>query len=654
MTLPSPNLDDRTFQDLVREARAMIPRYCPEWTDHNLSDPGITLIELFAWMVETLLYRLNKVPDKNYIKFMELMGIRLEPPKPASVDITFRLSAPQPGTVAIPQGTEVATVRTETREAITFTTDADLVVSPPHLSYALTSGDDSAFEDRMSALKNPDQLVSVFEDTPQTGNALYLGFEENLSAQTLALSVKCRSEGIGIDPNDAPLGWEFWDGDLQKWSAIRVEKDTTGGLNTDGRISLHIPYGCTTREINKQLACWIRCVAVAPRPGQRPYSKSPRIRTITPECIGGTVPARHALRITDEILGTSNGQPGQQFTLRNTPVLWREAGESVAVQNDEGEFEPWQEVPDFAASGPDDPHFTCDGVSGEIQFGPSIKQPSGEERQYGMIPPSGRKIIFTVYRFGGGAIGNVGPKTITVLKSSIPYIASVINWEAARGGGEAESMQSAKMRAPHVLRARTRAVTSDDFEYLATQASPLVARAKCINPGSGNGASPEPGTVKVMIVPVVSQFDRPIPTEELTVTRNIREEVQAYLDERRLLGTHLEILAPKYVPVAVQVKVKGRRGTDFDVVSDQIAGALYRYIHPVYGGTENKGWPFGRGISVSEVHAAIQGTADFDYVEDVKLFPVDPATGERRETVTQISVSVDSLICSHVHEVMIR
>jgi len=122
MTLKVPNLDDRKFQDIVHEARSKIPLYCPKWTDYNLSDPGITLIELFAWMVDMLLYRLNRVPEKNYIKFMELIGIQLEPPKPAITKITFRLSAPQPEAITIPRGTEVATVQTETQEAITFTT----------------------------------------------------------------------------------------------------------------------------------------------------------------------------------------------------------------------------------------------------------------------------------------------------------------------------------------------------------------------------------------------------------------------------------------------------------------------------------------------------------------------------------------------------
>src|SRR5437660_11073417 len=105
MPLPAPNLDDRSFQDILDEARRMIPRLCPEWTDHNLSDPGITLLELFAWMTVLLLYRLNRVPDKTYITFMDLLGIQLEPARAATADIAFRLSAPQSVETTVARGT---------------------------------------------------------------------------------------------------------------------------------------------------------------------------------------------------------------------------------------------------------------------------------------------------------------------------------------------------------------------------------------------------------------------------------------------------------------------------------------------------------------------------------------------------------------------
>src|ERR687884_1587181 len=112
MALPVPNLDDRRFQDLVDDAKRLVQQRCPEWTDHNVSDPGVTLIEAFAWMTDQLLYRLNRVPDRNYIKFLELIGVHLYPPAAAHAPVTFWLSAPQKSTVTIPTGTEVATVRT--------------------------------------------------------------------------------------------------------------------------------------------------------------------------------------------------------------------------------------------------------------------------------------------------------------------------------------------------------------------------------------------------------------------------------------------------------------------------------------------------------------------------------------------------------------
>ena len=111
--LPTPKLDDRRFQDLVDEAKRRVQQRCPEWTDHNVSDPGVTLIETFAWMTDQLLYRLNRVPDLNYVKFLELIGVTLLPPTAASTELTFRLSKAQEDWKYIPVGTEVSTPRSE-------------------------------------------------------------------------------------------------------------------------------------------------------------------------------------------------------------------------------------------------------------------------------------------------------------------------------------------------------------------------------------------------------------------------------------------------------------------------------------------------------------------------------------------------------------
>src|ERR1700752_3608017 len=136
MVLPAPNLDDRRFQNLVDESKRLVQRRCPEWTDHNVSDPGIHLIETFAYMTDQLLYRLNRVPDRNYIRFLELIGVRLFPPTAAATNVTFWLSAPQETPIVGPFGGEVATPRTEAvGSAIAFTTTGTLDIVPCELSH---------------------------------------------------------------------------------------------------------------------------------------------------------------------------------------------------------------------------------------------------------------------------------------------------------------------------------------------------------------------------------------------------------------------------------------------------------------------------------------------------------------------------------------
>ena len=143
MTLPIPNLDDLRFQsDLVDEARKRIIRYCPEWTEYNISDPGITLIELFAWMTEMMVYRLNRVPEKNYLKFLEMLGFQMEPAKTATADITFWLSALLPlgendtTNVVVPAGTEVQSA--DQPDPVVFTTSRDLKIVAPLLAHVRT------------------------------------------------------------------------------------------------------------------------------------------------------------------------------------------------------------------------------------------------------------------------------------------------------------------------------------------------------------------------------------------------------------------------------------------------------------------------------------------------------------------------------------
>lgn len=130
MTLPAPNLDDRDFKSLIEEARTRIPAYTPEWTDFNESDPGMTLVQLHAWLTETLLYRVNRLPDLAYVNFLNLLGTRPKPARAAQADLTFTFAkldkADDPLTLLVPKATQVGVDDPNLAEPLTFETDETL------------------------------------------------------------------------------------------------------------------------------------------------------------------------------------------------------------------------------------------------------------------------------------------------------------------------------------------------------------------------------------------------------------------------------------------------------------------------------------------------------------------------------------------------
>ena len=654
MSLPTPNLDDRRFQDLVDEAKRMIPRYCPQWTDHNVSDPGVTLIELFAWMVETMIYRLNRVPEKSYITFMDLMGVQLQPPAASRTKLTFWLAAPTNDAVTVPVGTEVATVQTASEAAVSFSTDADLVIRPAKLVACLTSPDEHLFEDQFWKLSVPNQSFVAFSHQPQPGNAFYLGYEQDHSNHILSLWIDCTIEGIGVDPTNPPLSWEVWSND--GWTEAEIDRDEngqrndeTGGLNKKGRVVLHLPPGMTPTEIGGKRGYWLRCRHTPPKPGQPTYSASPMIYTIESGSVGGMMTATHARTIVGEMLGRSDGMPGQGFQLEATPVLPRQIHETVEVQEEDGTWRQWEERTDFAASMPQDKHYVLDSVSGEIRLGPFMREPDGTGRQYGAVPARGNMIRFSRYRSGGGSHGNVDTGKLTVLKNAVPYVDKVTNRQPAIGGRDAESLERAKLRAPQLLRTRDRAVTAEDFEYLAKQASSSVARARCLQPRAvGMSNTPPPGIIQMLLVPDLSSAEGRILPEHLRMTQEAIQEVQQYLDERRMLTTIIKIGQPDYVWVSVDARLKARHDADPEVVRRDAMTKLYRFLNPVVGGTERNGWPFGRDLYISEVYAVLQSVPGVEYIEHVKLWLED-----KQEPQERISLPPNGLIASAEHRIAV-
>jgi predicted phage baseplate assembly protein len=678
--LPKSDLDDRTFQELVEECILRIPRYCPEWTNYNPSDPGITLVELFAWLTDQMLLRFNQVPRRNYVTFLEMLGIRLRPPVPAQAPVTFYLAAALADAYTIPANTEVATERTETDEAVVFSTDRPLTLGIPTIRHFLTA---TGLETRPRVLRDrfanlwtegasgywSGREQPLFQEQPQVNNCFYIVFEPDapLDGNVIALTLRGEPAGsTGINPDHPPRRWEAWDGET--WQPILRDEtdDSTRGFSfedptdpnegvgeREADVLLHLPLQWPVDYFGSYQGRWLRCVYITPEDEQATYQRSPFLSGLAARTVGGTMVTSQCTAIRDELLGESDGTPGQQFQLQATDILPRREGEHLVVIPPMGLPEVWQEVHDFADSGPEDLHYTLDSLTGQLQFGPLIRESGylrertrlrqqeqvmdrtptatelvaaeSQQQQYGKVPPRGAMLRMVAYRTGGGQRGNVQAGSIEVLKSAVPYVTSVRNHHPAQGGADGESLEEAVIRVPRLLRTRDRAVTPEDFETLTLQASRGVARAYCPRDPAYQG---EPGTVSLRIVPAVDTA--PLATGAGLHPRNfvlsdpLQQEVLAFLADRRLLGIQVQLQAPDYVGVAVQAEVgvdaAYRNPQAQQALVDTLQTQLYRFLNPITGGPEGTGWPFGTPVYKSDLIALFQQTPGVRYLGAVLLF----------------------------------
>lgn len=658
MPLPAPALDTRRFQDLVNEVKKRIPQYCPEWTDHNVSDPGVALLELFAYLTEGLLYRTNQIPERAYIRFLEMIGVTLKPPQAAVAHVTFSLSAPRQDELTVPAGTEVATLQTETQPAIVFSTESAVTIRPPKVVGVFTEraalGEQGRVEHDMRRLERGD-TVKMLPDPPAIGDSFLIGFATDHSRHVLAIQCGCKeAQGAGVNPDNPPLKWQAWQGALERWAPCELERDTTGGFNRDGEVVLRLP-AMAEHEFADRRAFWLRCTFVD---GEFRYQETPEIeRRWQIESRGATVQARHAVTVVDEVLGTSNGEPGQSFAVINAPLLARDRKtDFLVVETPDGDRQEWHEVTHF--TGPDDDRcFTVDSVEGTVTLAPSLLQPDGRMRRLGAVPPRGSVLRFSRYQHGGGLQGNVSVGKIEVMKSAVPYVARVRNHEPAVGGRDAQSLDDAKVRAAEQLRSAERVVTAEDFEF-HTQRVEGVARARCLAPGPepGSASAIRPGQVFVIVLPEVEEKQRPSP-EQLVLTTELRHRVLDYLKERCVIGATVEarMAAITWVSVSVDLLVPVNSHPALaGEVWEKAERALYAYLNPFTGGPAGKGWPFGRDLHLSELFGLLQRIPGVEYIESIRLRTREEGQDTFKTAPPRVELKDLGLICSAAHTVSVR
>lgn len=674
MSIRPPSLDDRRFDDLVEELVARIPAHTPEWTHPRPGDPGRTLVELFAWLADTLLYRANLVPERQRLAFLRLLGAPLRPAVPARglVGVSFEDDA-----------TEAVTLRAgaTVKGPPLFETLSELTVLPvtdeAYAKRRLDAREAAEFTGvlpglqevyRLGALPTPYVTTPVFpggaadpagfdllertvdgclwlallapdpDRVPDVRATLGAGLEGRAQVLTVglspALAVPALFEDIGPRAR-IPHAWEMSTGreigGEPEYVTLDVIHDGTAGLRRRGVQRLVLPaardIGAPVNDPRAAIDAGVgdrpprlddpdhavRLVAwLRLRPGRG-------VTALPLAWVGvNAVEVDQRLTLTDRVIGQSDGRADQELALPGTSVDPATFG--LEVEETGLGYRRWQAIDDLATASRDDAVFTLDAEAGTVRFGDGAR---------GRIPEVGRRVRVASMRAGGGRAGNLPPGSLTAIAARglsgapVTRALAVAQPLATEGGEEAETVAEAERRIPALLRDRDRAVTAEDYRRVAAGTPGVhLGRVEVLSRFKPHQRRHGvPGVVSVMVLPARATTAPPAPRAD----RPLLEAVHEHLEPRRPLGTELYVIDCEYVPLGVSVGLAVRDGAARDTVLHEVRQALRGVLWPLGpGGPDGEGWPLGRAVRDRELEVAVARVAGVRSVAGVNLFEQRP------------------------------
>jgi hypothetical protein len=602
MSLPVTKLDTIDFEALFTEARDLVPRYAPGWTDHNLHDPGITLIDLLAWITDQEIFRIGFVSDRHRKAFAALLGARprlaiparglLWPPasgRAAERRGGMTVLPPRGGTLParfLKAGSQIVSVdQPELKfllERDVFLTDAQLeiprsVEDGQQVKLADLKADQGSRYSPLGKFGSGTGVIELPFDAPlvHSGNS-------NEKVQTIALGIMV--EPFDAGDNDAktwgPLAFEYRIG-LKDWEAIAVQYDGTHALARTGVVLLAIP----TNEAD---------------PGKKGSTLRLRLDRgffpIAPELRKLDINVLPMIQLeleTRRVLGRSNGLPDQtvEFVFSRLP--------EPAAAPDAFQIEPlritvdgqeWSRVNDLRESGPDDRHYVEDTHRGHIRFGNGVN---------GAIPPVNSQIEHFDLYATEGAGGNLGSGRKWRV-GGIP--ADFKNPEAIAGGVGASTIKDLLAEARQHAVTRRALVTSDDLLTAALDLPGFaVQRAEVLV--RHDPSLPDLKVRGTRTLVVVPRRDLSLPQPPHSLARTYLDAASDVLASRRLIGERISVEGPGYSLVDVELGILFGAGTSLDALRDKIDSIIRARLSDLERDPAIAPWPFGRPVTCREITA---------------------------------------------------
>ena len=677
MSLPEPAIDDRDYEEILDEALSRIPAHNPDWTNFNESDPGVTMLQVVSFVVESMLYRANRVPERNRVKFLKLLGVERRPATVAEGLVQFSRPRGPAEAETVPSETEVRAgqVPFRTTNAVEVlpiegrvyykkkreTSDVAPGTGAHYRELSSDFPEDPSFYET-AALSSPSPgaplpVVDLDTDTPDRDQSLWLALlarpgdnpkdvRAKMGGTTLSLAVvPSLKDADRVLPPKGESD-ESRQGRL-RFSVPRPDSDTARYRPLEARAeqNLLVEPGVAHLTLPEEgnLRTWTDLEPTVAGSGSYPPSledTNVKGRLITwiriqPEAAAGTTKsslpssfshvgvngayAEQRARTQNEFLGKGTGDPDQEVQLANTPVLPESLEVTVGG-------EQWSRIDDLVAAPPEVPRGNPRRAPGQgtVQDGDprvfTLDRMSGTikfgDGLRGAQPPSDA-VIQARYDYGGGKQGVVG---IDAIKKgpNLPSGVKVKNPIRTWGGAPKEPVEEAERRIAEYLKRRNRLVTTDDFEAIARRTPGVqIGRVEVLplyHPESGGADIRAEGVVTVLVIPA-SDPNRP---DAPAPGKLFLDTVCEYLDRRRLVTTEVHVRGPSYQEVCVSVGVDVVPGADAPPVHDRVRSAIRTFLSPLDGGFEEEGWPLGRAVEKRElltVAARVSGVASVDEIQ---------------------------------------
>lgn len=658
--LPEIRLDQENFEEIVEEGRSMISAIYPQWTDYNYSDPGITILEMFAWLKEMQQFSMDQVTDAQRMKFLKLLGQRPRMAVPARTMVELKGERE----LLLKKGTRFyagsVCFETETQERCPAGTI--------RFCKSLSRQGEERLDGRELVFGNKIRFAP-FGEEPCKGDRFVIGLSgplEKGAVYHLTLMIyddyPVKRSPIS-SPLTAPLAktrLEVWDG--EDWRPARMAKDETCGLLTDGRIAFwteqEMAYGNMYGEEGYFLSLVLEeedydippvltgvSLNYVPLVQKETFADAAKVTAFRDQDgeLTAKIPAEEGdclevywLRedrwipaaVTDireegtgsvvlnlkgeipagasgpEILAvrrrektealmrfTGTGFPDQTFSLGVENVLEKDFRVLAEDPEQTGTFREWLRTEDFDALGPEDCCYVLDSRRGLLLFGDGDhgRPPEGEIRLAGLSITRGKA-------------GNVKSGQLRAPAAASDHI-ELDSFMDAEDGLDSESIEECFQRFREEGKRPRRAVSAQDYEELVRRTPGLMIQScRVLEPMERDQGEGSRNGVEIVVRPYSIQGAGKL-------SQPYRENILAYLEPRRLLGTEVVIHSPEYVEVTLYAEVKIRH--QYPDAREQVERAVRTYfgeLEDTFGQPIIRGRLYGRLDSlecVEEISALV-------------------------------------------------